>query len=451
MLQFLRIAARNLQKHRTRTLIIGGAITAVTAMLVLLLALTAGVKRTLLLNATSMASGHVNIAGFYKVSQTTATPMVTEYPPLLELARKEIPEAIRIVDRIKAFGKVISDSNSIMVPMWGIDMASEREVIGHLPLARKESYIENYQPKAGEPEIEGDLRGLEKPGNLVLFASHAKKLKIKVGDTVTVSMPTFRNTNNTKDLRIAAILQDMGMMSSFTTFAHKEDMREIYQMNAESTGQVMIFLRSVEDVAKVEDRLRKRVAEMGLPLMEKEAQPYWMKFERVAGESWVGQRIDITTWEDETSFVKWVLDILNVLTFVFIAILMAIVVLGLINNLWMAIRERTTEIGTLRAIGLQRRQVLLMFFLEAWVLSLSAVAVGVVIGTVCSFGLNAIELPVSEAFQIFLMSNVLTLAVQGGDLVLTFVLITFFLIAGSLYPSYRASKMKPISAINHIS
>lgn len=431
--QFIRIAVRNLVKHRTRTLIIGGAIAAVTTMLVLLLSLTAGIQKTILDNAAAMASGHVNVAGFYKVSQTSAQPLVTNYKPVLELVKKEITEAEHLYVRTKNFGKVISDTNSITVPMWGVDWSNEERIIGNLPV------------------VEGRLDSLATPGNIVIFAQHAKKLGVKVGDTVTLSMPTLRNVYNTLDVKIGAILADMGMMSSFTTFMHVDDSRRIYKLAPDTTGQIMIFLKDVSKVPEVEEKLRKLLAANGHELMDKEAQPYWMKFDRVAGESWVGQRIDVTTWQDETSFIKWVLDLLGAITFIATTVLLIIVILGLMNTLVMAIRERTSEIGTLRAIGLQRRQVLRMFLLEALILSVASVLVGVVLGAVIVGFLNALDIPItSEAFQFFLMSNVLTLDVRAGDVVTAFVAICLFLTAGAFFPSYRASKMKPISAINHV-
>lgn len=452
MTLFLRIAARNLIKHRTRTLFIGGAITSVSTLLVLLMALTAGIQKTILDNATSLASGHVNIAGFYKISQSSASPIVTDYQPLLDLARRNIPEARLFYDRIKAFGKIISDSTSILVPMWGVNLENEQNVIGHLPLAKKSAYIENYAPKEGEPETEGDLQDLKKRGNMVIFATHAKKLKVKVGDVVTLSLPTYRSVYNTKDVRVAAILADMGMMSSFSTFMHHEDAREIFQLAPTATGQIMVFLKDPADVPVVEERLRKLMGEKKYPLMDKESQPYWMKFDRVSGESWTGQKIDITTWQDETSFVKWVLDLLQTLTVVFTAVLMIIVILGLMNTIWMAIRERTTEIGTLRAIGLQRKQVLLMFLLEALLLTTVSIVLGSVLGTGFSALLNAAQIPVtSDAFQMFLMSNKVTLFVNPGSVMFAMVLIAFSLVVGAMFPSYRASKLKPIDALNHVS
>ena len=58
-----------------------------------------------------------------------------------------------------------------------------------------------------------------------------------------------------------------------------------------------------------------------------------------------------------------------------IVILIAIIIIGIMNTMWIAIRERTREIGTLRAIGMHRREVLWMFLLESLMLGLFATVV----------------------------------------------------------------------------
>ena len=45
--------------------------------------------------------------------------------------------------------------------------------------------------------------------------------------------------------------------------------------------------------------------------------------------------------------------------------------IGILNTLAIAIRERTREIGTLRAIGMQRRKVLWLFVLETALLGVA--------------------------------------------------------------------------------
>ncbi len=67
-------------------------------------------------------------------------------------------------------------------------------------------------------------------------------------------------------------------------------------------------------------------------------------------------------------------------------ILLVIVVIGIMNTLAIAIRERTREIGTLRAIGMQRRAVLRLFLLESALLGLAGVVGGALVGVGLSPG-----------------------------------------------------------------
>ena len=64
----LTIAFRNLVQHQRRTLFLGLAIAAVTALLVLLTGLSTGVRETMIDTATTLSTGHVNVGGFYKVT-----------------------------------------------------------------------------------------------------------------------------------------------------------------------------------------------------------------------------------------------------------------------------------------------------------------------------------------------------------------------------------------------
>ncbi|OFZ82761.1 MAG: hypothetical protein A2583_04910 [Bdellovibrionales bacterium RIFOXYD1_FULL_53_11] len=451
MMQFFRIAIRNLIKNRTRTLIVGGAITGVTMLMAVLMGIISGIEQTMISNATAMMSGHVNVAGFFKISQSSAAPLVTKTPELYKMVRETLPEADYVIDRVKAFGKLISDTTTIQVPLWGVDYEMEKRMLGRLALAHKRDYIKDYKPAAGDTGYEGSFAGLKERGTVVMFSAHARKLGVRVGDTVTISMFTQRNQSNTKDVRVAAVLANLGIMSSFNVFMNKEDARELYQMSEDTTGQLMIYLKDARQNAAAEELLRKAASARGWKLMEKDPQAFWMKFDRVAGESWTGQRLDITTWQDETSFLKWIIDIFHVLTFIMITVLMVIVMLGLMNTLWMSIRERTSEIGTLRAIGLQKRGVMIMFMLESMALSVASALAGTVLGSLLNRGLDAIGIPInSEAFQMFLMSNRLRVIIEPGDMLLTFCMITVFLTIGALYPSWKAGKMKPITAINQV-
>ncbi len=418
-------------------------------VLTVLLALIQGIKTTMIKNGTALMTGHVNVSGFYKISQSSASPLVTDYPKLYEITRRAVPEAELIIDRMKAYGKVISESDSIQVPMWGVDINQEQNVIGRLELAPIKDY---WDPKdltnKNENSTEGSIQGLKDRATMALFSSHAKKLNVHVGDMVTVSMPTYRNMSNTKDVKVVAVLRDLGLMSQFSLFIHTEDAREIYQLKNTTTGQLMIFLKDINKVPEVEERLRKTFADNGYSVMEKEATPFFLKVDRVAGESWTGQKIDITTWEDETSFLKWILQLLSTLTYGLVFILLIIVVIGLMNALWMSIRERTSEIGTLRAIGLQRTQVFVLFLLETFFLCVGGILIGSVGGAIAAKLLDSFKIPLTiEALKVFLMSNTLTFQVGMGEVFQVFIIMLTFLLLGALIPIWQASRLKPVTAM----
>ena len=104
------IAFRSLVPHRRRTLFLGTAIAAVTALLVLLTGLSTGVRETMIDTATTLSTGHVNIGGFFKVTAGQAAPVVTDYKRVIEVAKKTVPEMAFVVHRGRGWAKVVSDT-----------------------------------------------------------------------------------------------------------------------------------------------------------------------------------------------------------------------------------------------------------------------------------------------------------------------------------------------------
>ena len=92
MIQLLLIALRNLGSHKRRTLLLGGAIAGVTALLVVLMGLSNGIQTTTVETATTLMTGHVNVAGFYKVTAGQSAPVVTGFPALQQKLLQEVPE-----------------------------------------------------------------------------------------------------------------------------------------------------------------------------------------------------------------------------------------------------------------------------------------------------------------------------------------------------------------------
>jgi ABC-type lipoprotein release transport system permease subunit len=429
----LAIAFRNLLQHKRRTLFLGGAIAAVTMLLILLQALSTGVRETMIESATTLSSGHVNVGGFFKVTAGQAAPVVTEYEKVVDLVRREVPEMDFIVQRGRGWAKVVSDTASEQLGVGGIDIKNEPHFKSVLKI------------------LSGNIDDLAQPGTALIFDNQAEKLGVKVGDALTYSAPTTRGTNNTVDVRVVAIAKGMGLLSMWNSFVPIETLRALYQLRPDATGVVQIMLKpkEIDHVNEIAARLRSTLERANYRVMDPVPQAFWMKFQSVSREDWTGQKLDVTTWVDEISFITWVLDALQWLTRVLIAILMLIVAIGIMNTMWIAIRERTREIGTLRAIGMQRGSVLWMFLLESLMLGLFGTILGAVVGTVIATALNSAHLPVATGLQFILMSDHLRLAVHMPNVVKAVVFITCVTAAAALFPSRRASRLEPVVAMSH--
>ncbi len=426
------IAVRNLLLNKRRSLLLGGATVAVAMLLVLLAALGAGIQDTMLKSGTAIMTGHVNVGGFYKITSGQAIPALTYANKLLEDVKELYPDARQVVDRRRGFGKVVSNSDTILASLTGIDIMEEEVLRSVLRVA------------------EGNLDDLANPRTIMLFEPQAERLNVVVGDEVTLSAPVMRGQNNSLDVTVAVIAKDMGLITFMSSFVSKDTIRDLYEMDDNTTGVIFIYLDDEDDAEDVQAHLRAGLMDKDYRLMDRQEGPFFHKFNLVQGEDWTGQKLDITTWEDELSGLQWTLKTFDTVTTILIGVLLVIIVVGVMNAMWINVRDRTREIGTLRAIGMGRARVLIMFVLETIILSTVAAALGVALGAGITHLLNAAQIPVSRGFQIFLMSDTLRMAVSVDSALVALIAIPLLTTIGAFFPAMRAAKLKPVTAMHHV-
>ena len=126
-------------------------------------------------------------------------------------------------------------------------------------------------------------------------------------------------------------------------------------------------------------------------------------------------------------------------TLTMLLVCMAVIVfivggIGIMNVLFVSVKERTNEIGILKAIGCSRRDILAEFLLEASCTSL----IGAILGVMLALGLT----PALEHFGV-----TIALSVSGGVLSLVFGVLTGTVFG--FYPAWQAFRMIPVEALNH--
>jgi putative ABC transport system permease protein len=397
--------------------------------------------------ATTLSTGHVNVAGFYKQTISDAAPVVLDVAKVRQIAEESTPGLAYIIDRQRGFAKFVSDSSSTLAGIGGIDPAQETRLAKALTLAPEKDYREG----STSLERKGDLSKLGLPGTIVIFANQAKKLEAGVGDKLTIVNPTLRGNQNSADVTIVAVCEDIGLLSMWSTFVAKDTIQSLYQLRPDTTGAVQIFLDDINQSDAVMGKLREAYLAKGYKLMDHESVPFWQKFQGVIAEDWTGQKLDITTWADEVSFLTKIITGVRLFGIFLFIILLVIIVIGIINTMWISVRERTGEIGTLRAVGMSQDRVLAMFLAEAGLLGVVAAGVGALVGGGVGAGITALHVHVpAAALRMILLSDTFTFSVSLGGLLGAVVLFTVVTSLSALWPSLRAARLQPVAAIQSV-
>jgi putative ABC transport system permease protein len=442
----LRIALNNLLASRRRTVFLGAALFVVTMLFVLLLALTAGVTDNLIRGATNISSGHVNIGGYYKSTPSDSQTVVLNVSQLKKEAKEALPDAERVIDRLRGWGKVISDKGTVQSGLNGIDLDDEGALLELLALAPAKDYVED---PTNPEETKGSLDALKKPGTIMLFASQAKRLKVDVGDVVTLRTETLKGQSNTAEATVGAVVRDLGLLSSFASFVPKQTVVELYQFKPDVSGAVQIYLKDIKRSEAAMNELRAHLEKKGYAQLEHDGQPFFIKLlQTVPNEEWTGAKLDVTTWEDEASFLVQIITGLRAVSVFLVMLLAVVIVIGITNTMTIAVRERTREIGTLRAIGMNRGSILAMFLLEALFLGLLAAGAGGLTGGGVAAALDASALKVDvEAIRVVLLSNTLHLVPRIVDIVVAVFSLTLVSMIAALLPALRAARITPVTAM----
>ncbi|HRO71689.1 MAG TPA: FtsX-like permease family protein, partial [Chitinophagaceae bacterium] len=158
--------------------------------------------------------------------------------------------------------------------------------------------------------------------------------------------------------------------------------------------------------------------------------------------------LEFVPWYQQADFYNKTVALFSQQMDILRIIIGCIIVLSISNMLIMNVLERTGEIGTMLAIGLKRRKVLLLFSIEGLLLGLTGASLGLVIGYGLAELISTIGIPMppppgmEEGYtgEIRITSKVLVSAFL--------VPLTTTALAG-LYPAWKASRMQIIDALRH--
>ena len=441
---YFTIALRNLLQAKRRTLLLGSAIALVTFIHIGLQSVSNGYMDGLVRGVTAIASGHINLVGLSKYNMAHMYPFLKDP----EIIKKTVTEAlgnelVSMSDRNSTMGRMIGDKRSTYLFLQGIELNNEKNL-------RKVLRIVEEVDAQGNSKIMGSLDALEKPNNVILFKAQAHKLGVGLGDSLSFNTNTPGGTNIIS-LTVGGIAEDVGMVSQLFCFTSQKAVQNLMLVDDDVGSRIFIYLKDKDKAAESLDVLRVSLEKAGFKLTDYQNTSLFRRWGNLERQDWMGQKIDTTTWEGDISEAQIVINSIRGVSYVLLIILSIIIAVGIMNTIWISARERTSETGCIRAIGMSSKGVMLLFMLEAMMLGF----LGALVGGVCAYlavvGISALEIPIqNEAMRIILFADKVNLKIDISEVIAAVVAFSFITSLAALLPSIKAAKIQPIQAINHI-
>lgn len=317
------------------------------------------------------------------------------------LTTTDVDDILSYVPDLSSASIVISGTGAVLTD--NLDEETDETVVGCLPEYQDISNLELLQ---GDFITQDDQDGKSKVA--VIGNSLAKTLfgsaYAAYGDVLTIEGKTYT---------VVGVLSEMGTVSSGVS---PDDSIYIPYSTAQkfvlgSTATPSITAIA-SDVNEVSDAMTNITA--------------------VLTENYPSGRFTLT---DAGSEMEAATTSANTLSMLLIAVAIIVFIvggIGIMNVLFVSVRERTQEIGILKALGCSKREILLEFLVEANFMS----TFGGVLGVIAGFALVPAVRMAGMTVEPLAVSGVLALA--------------FAVVTGTafgFYPAYKAAQLTPIEAL----
>lgn len=161
-----------------------------------------------------------------------------------------------------------------------------------------------------------------------------------------------------------------------------------------------------------------------------------------------GGDYQLVPWSDLADFYNKTVTLFKSQIQVVKVIIGLIIVLSISNTQTMSVLERTTEIGTMLALGQKRGIVMRLFILEGLLIGLLGGVIGISIGWLAAQGISAVGIPMPPAPGMahgFTGAVILTSEIAVESVLLA---VTTTLLA-SILPAFRASRLNIVDALRY--
>jgi putative ABC transport system permease protein len=317
----------------------------------------------------------------------------TSYPPSGSIISESLGNEVlnrSEVDQSKS-------TKALFVPIQGIDNTQYTMIVGVTP-GKEQAFIQNAKV-TGKSSLVG-----ESDNAVIIGSETAKNYNATVGSTITVHGNKYKVVGIMKKVGTGWPLTiDNSMIMSLSHAQSVTDMSGL-------VSTVIISTTGSSDSAETSLQ---------------DAYPQYTIY---------SQKDTKKTIDDNLSQIKIFMNMIS--TFIFLVSVIIIMIV-----MMMSVKERTKEIGTMRAIGTSKRKILALIIYESLILSLIGGVIGILLMSPTYSMLGVLMGATGVNFLSFNIPS----AIVTQVLVIVFVIGTF----SGLIPAYIATRISPIDALRY--
>jgi putative ABC transport system permease protein len=322
---------------------------------------------------------------------------------------KRLPEVELVTPRLSVNGIISNGKNSTIFIAEGLVPSDDVAIRGDM--TKYASYKGSY------------LTDKEQAG-VVLGSELADMLNLRQGSEAVILSNTYTGMANALDVNVRGVYNTGTSATNdkmvMMTYRHAQDL-----VDFQGAERLVVLLKDGQGgkAASYAARIGKMLSGAGYP-------------------------VEIKTWKELSVFYNQVKNLFDMIFLFIFSIVLVIVVMSVVNTMSMSVMERTREIGTMRALGLKRRGVKLLFATEGLLLG----GLGCAAGSVIFFAVYTIISLTHPTYVPPASSNPVPLHVDlmWTALLLSMVFMASLSMIAAFVPARRSARMSIVDALGHI-
>jgi len=409
MMLILRMAWRNLWRHKRRTWLTSTAMIFSNVLLVFLISLQLGSYDMMINNTLRSFSGHLQVqrAGYNESPKLRESIAAIE--PLAAELRSAMPE-YAISARAAGFALASSEQRSIGIQVIGVQPDFETGVSTIPGLVKEGRYLQDsYAPE------------------IVIGAVMARNLKVQNGDEITL-LGSGRDGSFAAGVVTIVGIFDSGSQDMDRSFAEVPlgYFQEVFAME-DHGHSVVVAVEQVDQVSSAVAAARALTAQR--------------------------QELLILDWNELHPGLRQAIQADMSSAWFMYAVLIILVAFSVLNTQLMSVLERTREFGVITALGIKPGNLASLVMLETTLMALIGLLIGVFLGWLVAlyFSIAGFSYPgMDEVAQRFNLPSRIYPSVGWFSLMLGPSIVFLFCLLASVYPALRLFKLRPVEAMRAV-